>query len=165
MSVLLGPLSLPDMVLRPQITTRPEPGRVTFAEYHRWAGDLRANVEQVLLKSLSDRLGRSVVIPVDSSVPDTDYRVSIRFQRFDGTLGRDVVLEGNWRLKTGTSGCQVGLYRFTIEVPVKSGDYDAYVQALDEALAQLADRMAQALVKRPECPGEGMDEHNQGGSD
>ena len=153
-SVLLGPLSLPDVVLRPQIATRPEPGRVEFAEFHRWAGDLRANVEQVLLQNLSDRLGGSLVVPAGSSSIDTDYRVSIQFQRFDGTLGQNVVLQGSWRLKAGSRGCLVGVYRFTLESPLNGRDYGAYVQGLDDALALLSDRIAQTLVKRPGCPAE-----------
>jgi uncharacterized lipoprotein YmbA len=152
LSVLLGPLSLPDVVLRPQITTRPEPGRVVFAEFHRWAGDLRANVEQVLLQNLSDRLGSSMVIPLGSRVVDTDYRVSIRFQRFDGALGRSVALQGSWRLKAGTPGCLVGVYRFAIETPLHGGDYGAYIRGLDGALALLSDRIAQTLARRPRCP-------------
>jgi len=151
MSVLLGPLSLPDVVLRPQIVTRPEQGRMVFAEYHRWAGDLRANVEQVLLQNLSYRLGNGAVIPVGSGDSDVDYRVAIRFLRFDGVPGSQVVLEGNWRVKTGAPGCLAGMHRFSIEVPVAGKEYGAYVRGLDKGLAQLGDSIARNLVQRPGC--------------
>jgi len=151
LSVLLGPLSLPDVVLRPQIVTRPEPGRVVFAEYHRWAGDLRANVEQVLVENLSDRLGGDTVIPTGGGDIDTDYRVAIRFLRFDGTPGRQAVLEGIWRIKACTPACLVDVHRFVIEVPVAGRDYDALVSGLDEGLAVLSDRIAQKLAGRPTC--------------
>lgn len=151
MSVLLGPLSLPDVVLRPQIVTRPGQGRIQFAEYHRWAGDLRANVEQVMLQNLSYRLGHSVVIPAGSGNTETDYRVAIRFLRFDGAPGSRVVLEGNWRVKTADRGCLADIRRFAIEVPVTGTAYEAYVRGLDDGLARLADRIAQGLVRRPDC--------------
>lgn len=151
MSVLLGPLTLPDVVLRPQIVTRPQQGHMVFAEYNRWAGDLRANVEQVTLQNLSFRLGNSVVIPAGGGYSDVDYRVAIRFLRFDGALGSNVVLEGNWRVKTGEPDCLIGIFRFAIEVPVTGREYEAYVQGLDEGLAQLSGRIARGLVKRPDC--------------
>lgn len=150
-SVLLGPLSLPDVVLRPQLVTRPEPGRIVFSEYHRWAGDLLDNVEQVLLQDLSTRMGSNEVIPAASGDLNTDYRVMVRFQRFDGALGRQVVLQGNWQIKAGVPACLVDIHHFSIEVPVNGDRYADYVRALDEGLATLSERIARTLVIHPGC--------------
>ena len=150
-SVSLGPVTLPDAVLRPQIATRPEPGRMVFAEFHRWAGDLRANVEQVLLQGLSQRLGQNAIHLADGGDISEEYRLAVKFLRFDGTPGKQAVLEGSWRLKSGDPLCLVDIRNFSIETPVNGSDYAALVEGLDAGLDKLADNIAHALVKHPAC--------------
>ncbi|TCK18963.1 hypothetical protein DFR30_2252 [Thiogranum longum] len=147
-SVSLGPVTLPDVVLRPQIATRPAPGRMVFAEFHRWAGDLRANVERVLLQGLSQRLGKNAVHLADGGDINAAYRLAVHFQRFDGTPGKYAVLQGHWRVK---SGCLVDVQNFTIEMALGGGDHAALVEGLDAGLDELADQIAHALVKYPVC--------------
>ena len=150
-TVSLGPVTLPDAVLRPQIATRPEPARMVFAEFHRWAGDLRANVEQVLLRGLSERLGNNVIHLADGGDIDADYRLAVRFLRFDGTPGRHAVLEGQWRVRTGDPLCLAEIRNFTIETPLDGNDYTALVEGLGRGLDQLSDEIARVLVKQPSC--------------
>lgn len=150
-TVSLGPVTLPDAVLRPQIASRPEPARMVYAEYHRWAGDLRANVEQVLLRGLSERLGKNVVHLAEGGDIDTEYRLAVHFLRFDGTPGQRAVLEGQWRLKIGDPRCLAEIRNFTIETPVAGSDYTALVEGLGRGLDQLSDEIAGVLVKRPSC--------------
>lgn len=150
-TVSLGPVTLPDAVLRPQIATRPEPARMVYAEFHRWAGDLRANVEQVLLRGLSERLGKNVIHLAEGGDIHADYRLAIQFLRFDGKPGRQAVLEGQWRLKTGDPLCLAEVRNFTIGIPLGGNDYTALVEGLGKGLDQLSDGIASVLVKQPSC--------------
>ena len=49
-AVGVGPVTLPQYLDRPQIVERTGPNRLEIAEFDRWAGDLKKNLEQVLAR-------------------------------------------------------------------------------------------------------------------
>lgn len=153
LSVAVGPITLPDILDRPQIVTQPDVNRIELAEFNRWAGDLNQDVLRVLMENLMGRLNTDEVAayPWQGSDRPT-YQIAVRIFHFDGELSKRARLSGVWQLIDGRDGCQLAARRFDItETPAGVG-YVAYVQALSEGLAELSQDIATGVAAaRPGC--------------
>lgn len=149
----LGPIEVPDILDRPQIVTRPQPNRITLAEYDRWGGDLRRDLARVLSQNLMSRLDTDSVVLYPWSVSDQpELQVSIRFFRFDGELGKAARLEGVWRLLDGRDGCELAARRFRIEERPAGGSYEDFVAAMSHGVARLSQEIAERVAAvEPGC--------------
>jgi uncharacterized lipoprotein YmbA len=149
LSLGLGPVSLPDVLDRPQIVTRPDPNRIELAEFHRWGGDLKRNLSRVLAQDLMQRLVTdSVVLYPWPGGSRPAFEVSIEFFHFDGVPGQSAQLQGTWRLRDARQGCEnePAIYRFAIEEPARSPDYQALVSAMSRGVGRLSDAIAQRIA-------------------
>jgi len=153
LSVAVGPVDLPDIFDRPQIVTRPGANRLDLAEFNRWAGDLNADLSRVLIQDLMVRLNTQHVLayPLLRDAR-ADFRVAMRFFRFDGELGKRVNLSGTWQLLDGDSGCPLATRGFDIEETPAGPAYDDFVQAISEGVAQLSQEIAVTIATvKPGC--------------
>ena len=55
-SIAVGPITLPEVVDRPQIVLRAGPNEVTFVELHRWAGPLKSEIPRIIADNLAAEL-------------------------------------------------------------------------------------------------------------
>jgi uncharacterized lipoprotein YmbA len=149
----LGPVSLPELLDRPQIVTRSADNRVELAEYHRWGGELEPELVRVLAQDLMLRMGSERIAFYPWPVTQTlDYQVSVRVFRFDGDPGDGAVLEGVWRLSAGRRECEKAVQRFRIEQRTNGAGYAALVGAMSRAVGRLSDQIAAAVAaSRPGC--------------
>jgi uncharacterized lipoprotein YmbA len=146
-SLVIGPVTLPDIFDRPQIVTRRGANRIELAEYDRWGGDLGQNLSGVLTDNLVDRLPADAVAayPWRGAEPPA-FQVLVRFTRFDGEPGRYATVSGLWQLLDGRDGCQLQRHRFTITETPAGADYASYVQALGAGVARLGGEIAAAVI-------------------
>lgn len=143
----LGPLSLSDVYDRPQIVTRPDPNQVTLAEFDRWAGDLKKNLEQVLARNLMSRLNTDSVVAFPwSSRNAPDFQIAVQFFRFDGEVGQLARIEGVWRLLDGAQGCELTARRFKFEERPAGPSYAEFVSAMSQGVARLSQEIAQQVA-------------------
>jgi len=151
----LGPLSMSDVFDRPQIVTRPDPNQIQLAEFDRWAGDLKKNLEQVLAQNLMSRLNTdSVVIHPWSSRTEPDFQIAVHFFRFDGQVGQRARIEGVWRLLDGAKGCELSARSFKYEEPPVGKGYAEFVAAMSGAVAKLSQEIAEKVAAtEPGCRG------------
>jgi uncharacterized lipoprotein YmbA len=149
----LGPLSLSDVFDRPQIVTRPDPNQVQLAEFDRWAGDLKKNLEQVLAENLMSRLNTDSVVAFPwSSRSEPDFQIAVHFFRLDGDVGQLARIEGVWRLLDGEKGCELAARRFKFEQQPAGSGYAEFVSAMSHALARLSQEIAeQVAAAEPGC--------------
>jgi len=149
----LGPLSMSDVFDRPQIVTRPDPNQVRLAEFDRWAGDLKKNLEQVLAQNLMSRLNTdSVLVFPWSSRSEPAFQIAVHFFRFDGEVGNVARIEGVWRLLEGTKGCELAAHSFRIEERPAGPGYAEFVSAMSNAVAKLSQVIAeQVAATEPGC--------------
>lgn len=99
LAIGLGPVTLPDLLDRPQIITHNGAHEVELAEFHRWAGDLKGDITRHLALRLREELGTDNI----SLYPwprqrKLDYEVRVDILRFSGALGSTVRLIGHWSL-------------------------------------------------------------------
>lgn len=146
-SIGVGPVSLPDVLDRPQIVTRPHPHRVDIAEFHRWGGSLKESLPRVLAENVAVCLGQERVVVFPWRGGDRpDYRVSVDILRFDGRLGDAVELIAVWTVRPKQDDAPPVIDRAVIRMPVSGKDYEAFVDAQSRALAALAESIAAAIA-------------------
>ena len=145
LSISVGPVRLPKYLDRPQIVTRANDNELRLAEFDRWAEPLNVNVARVLAEDLAGLLATERVSIVARSAPSsTDCRVVVDVTRFDGSLGGEVTLNARWsiyRVDEDVARTQGS----TIRTTSKGSDYASLVAAMNQALAELAEQIADAV--------------------
>ncbi|GAB6068344.1 PqiC family protein [Methylothermus subterraneus] len=137
-TVGLAPIRLPRYLDRPQIVTVEPDGRVTLAEFHRWAEPLAEGFGRVLAQSLRARLPGKTVVLLPTALP-VNQTVTVQVQDFRLEPDR-CVLTAAWRDDKNARWRQE-----TIVQPVVGSGYSALVAAMGAAIHGLAERIAEKL--------------------
>ena len=87
LSIAVGPVTIPDLVDRPQFVVRVGANQVTITEQARWAEPLKSAIARVVAANLASALSARAVSPRNGEV---DYRVALDVQRFDSGPGDSV---------------------------------------------------------------------------
>jgi uncharacterized lipoprotein YmbA len=149
-AILVGPLTLPRYLDRPQIVTRPTPNQLSLAEYDRWGGRLDDNVVRVLAQDLAAQLGtdRVAIFPREQRLPDA-LQVSVDVSRFEQIGAQsEVELDAQWSLYPPDRREPPVIGTSRIRVAPKGNGVEATVAAMSEALNKLAQEIADAARKR-----------------
>ena len=145
LSVAVGPVSVPAVVVRPQIVVSTGPNRVWLDEFNRWASPLQNSISRVVAENLVAMLGTPrVTLSPQTLSADADYRAAIEVQSFESAPGEAASLDAVWtvsRTKDGKS--QMG--RTTVREPAPEKGYDALAAAHSRALARLSRDIADAV--------------------
>ena len=144
-SVVIGPVTLPDLLDRPQFVVTVNANRVDILEMHRWAAPLKSEIPRIIADDLALLLkpARVLTYPQNSG-PDAVIRVQIDIQRFEMTEGRGGTVDLLWSIRRSEGGT-VKNGRATVHEPVTNGGYDPLVAALSRALAAVSRDLAEAL--------------------
>ena len=84
---MVGPVSVPAAVDRPEFVLQTAPNRVDVDEFNRWAAPLNDAVAQVVAGDLVKLLGTPNVAAAPMANFEPAYRVTIDVQRFDSVPG------------------------------------------------------------------------------
>jgi uncharacterized protein len=145
MEVVVGPVTVPDMVDRPQIVTRNPDNTIAMDEFARWAAPLKSDIGRVIAADLAQQLGTARVSTVDmGAITPPLWRVHVDIVRFDSVPGDSVTVEAQWAVRPpGHSAVALG--QTVAHEPVASHDYGALVDAHDRALAAVSADIAAAI--------------------
>jgi len=144
-SVAIGPITLPDLLDRPQLVVRKSANRVEILETHRWAESPKSEIPRIIAADLGILLkpARVSTYPQNAGL-EADYRVLLDIQRFEMTVGEGVGLEVLWSVRRSDGGVpKTG--RSKVSEPVGAAGYDALVAAQSRALAAVSRDLARAL--------------------
>lgn len=142
--VTVGPVTVPDVVDRPQLVVRAGANRVIIAESHRWAEPLKSEIPRVIAENLSQLLGaKQVSTYSQNAIGDAEYRVVVDIQRFDSALGEAVTIDALWSVRRASGEPSAG--RSLVTEPAGGGSYDALVAAHSRALAAVSRDIAAAI--------------------
>jgi len=144
-SVAIGPITLSDLLDRPQLVVRTSANRVDILETHRWAESPKSEIPRIIAADLGILLtpARVSTYPQNAGL-EANYRVLLDIQRFEMTAGEGVGLEALWSVRRSDGGVpKTG--RTVISEPVGAAGYDALVAAQSRALAAVSRDLAQAL--------------------
>jgi uncharacterized lipoprotein YmbA len=143
-AVVVGPVTVPELVDRPQLVLRSSSSRVELAELARWGAPLKSEIPRVVADHLSTLMPDARVATSQQRASTTpDYRVLIDIQRFDTSPGEGASIHALWTVRTLTGTAVSG--RSTVTEPAGEG-YDALVAAHSRALAQLSRDIAAAIT-------------------
>jgi uncharacterized protein len=145
MDVVVGPVTVPDMVDRPQIVTRNADNTIEMNEFARWAAPLKSDVGRVIAADLALRLSTARVSTVDlgATTPPV-WHVRVDIMRFDTVPGDSVTVEAQWVVRPPGHRARA-LGHTVAHEPVASHDYGALVDAHDRALAAISEDIAAAI--------------------
>ena len=144
-SIAVGPITLPEVVDRPQFVLRAGPNEVSIVELHRWAGPLKSEIPRIIADNLAADLNVKRVAAYPQSAGDNaDYRVLVDIQRFDSTMGESVTIDALWTIKRVSDGT-LRTGRSTARESSSGGSYDAVAAAHSRALATISREIAEAI--------------------
>jgi uncharacterized protein len=143
-SVVVGPVSIPDVVDRPQLVVRVAQNRVEVLESQRWAEPLKGGIARVLAQDLGQLLGSSRVYSYQELTGATaESRVLVDLVRFDSVPGDSVTIEADWSIrKTGATAIHG---HSVIREQATGAGYDPLVAAYSRALMALSAELAKAI--------------------
>ena len=144
-SIAVGPITLPEVVDRPQFVLRAGPNEVSVVELHRWAGPLKSEIPRIIADNLAADLNVKRVAAYPQSAGDNaDYRVLVDIQRFDSTMGESATIDALWTVKRVSDGT-LRTGRSTGRESSSGGSYDALAAAHSRALATISREIAEAI--------------------
>jgi uncharacterized lipoprotein YmbA len=145
LSVVVGPVSVPAAVDRPQIVVTTGPNQVRMDDYNRWASPLQSGISRVIADNLVSLLGtpRVSVFPQALSA-SADYQAAVEVQSFGSALGEAATLDAVWTVRRVKDGKrQMG--RTTVRESVPEKGYEALAAAHSRAVARLSQDIAGAV--------------------
>jgi uncharacterized lipoprotein YmbA len=141
-AVIVGPVTVPAEVGRPQFTVQVAPNRVAIDEFNRWAAPLNENIARVVAEDLATLLGTPRVATGMLVNFTPDYRVSLEIQKFETVPGKSVQVDAVWVVRNSAG---VTLSGHTSAGEQATGDYDALAAAHSRALAKVSGDIAAAI--------------------
>ena len=147
--VMVGPVSVPASVDRPEFVVQVAPNRVEIDEFNRWAAPLQDGIARAVAGDLVVLLGTPDVAVAPFANFDPVYRVTIDVQRFDSVPGESVLVEAVWTVRK-TSGGQTHSGRTLAREELVGAGFDALAAAHGRALARLSADIARALRAAPD---------------
>jgi uncharacterized lipoprotein YmbA len=143
--ITVGPVTLPELVDRPQLVLRVAPNRVELLEMQRWAEPLKAGIARVVAARLAQLLPASrVASRQEQAGYEADCRVLLDVERLDASAAGEVVLEAAWTLR-GAPGTASRSGRFQAREQAGTA-YDEMVAAYGRLFGALASQLARELA-------------------
>jgi uncharacterized protein len=142
--IMVGPVSVPAAVDRPEFVVQTAPNQVDVDEFNRWAAPLNDAVAQVVAGDLVKLLGTPNVASAPMANFEPAYRVTIDIQRFDSAPGQAATIEAVWTVRR-TVGAETRSGRTVAHETVAGEGFDALAAAHSHALAKMSGEIATAI--------------------
>jgi len=145
-AVVVGPVSIPAQVDRPQMVIAEGPNQVRLEEDNRWASPLGDAIASVVAENLAALLGtpRVTLFP-DRTSGDSAYSVTIEVQQFESAPGSAATLGAVWTVRRAEDG-RTETGRTRVREPVSGPGYDDLAAAHSRALAAMSRDIADTLA-------------------
>jgi uncharacterized lipoprotein YmbA len=142
-AIVVGPVSIPPAVDRPQLVVVVAPNQVTVDEFNRWAAPLDDSIARAVAGDLATLLGASVAAAPAPGFTAT-HRVTLDVQRFDSVPGDAVTVDTLWTVRpAGGGGGRSG--RSVAREPLAGKGVDTVAAAHSRALATVSADIAKAV--------------------
>ncbi|CAE6739293.1 hypothetical protein R69927_00798 [Paraburkholderia domus] len=142
-SIVVGPVTVPEVVDRPQMVTRVSDNEVAVNEFARWGESLKSNIPRVIAGNLVQLLGTENVSVFPQGGEAGGYQISVAILRFDSVPGDSVTIDALWTVHPPKQAAPVTGHTVAHE-PVTGSGYDAIAAAHSRALAAVSRDVAAA---------------------
>src|SRR5262245_43774818 len=143
-AIVVGPVTVPASVDRPEFVVQVTPNRVAVDEFNRWAAPLDESIARAVAGDLAVLLGTPRVATAPLANFEPAFRVTLNVQRFDSIPGREVLVEAVWAVRRAKGG-ETRSGRTIAREEVQDKSFDALAAAHSRALAKLIDYIATAI--------------------
>jgi uncharacterized protein len=143
-AVMVGPVSVPAAVDRPEFVVQVAPNRVQVDEFNRWDAPLEDSIARAVAGDLSVLLNSPNVTTIPLADFSPAYSVTINVQRFESVKGEAALVDAVWAVHS-TAGGKTRSGRTIAREPVQSEDFDALAAAHSRAIAKLSGDIAAAI--------------------
>jgi len=144
-AVQVGRVAIAPELDRPELVTRSGPNRVRVADFERWAAPLAEQIRRVLAVDLASRLAPGLMVAADEPAGSEPRRtLSIVIDEFYGDDSCAVSLRAGWSLTRPNAASLHGSEQ--LQIPGRASCGEQLPAAMSQALAALADRLAQVIV-------------------
>ncbi len=135
--------SLPGYLDRLQLVTRTG-GELVLSDKDLWAESLSTAIARVITGNLSRLTGSMNIQPVENFITlDYTALLELRIARFEPDASNQMVLQGTWKLQpVAGKATRTRYFQITVPVPVTAAIMTGRVTAMNQALEQLARRIA-----------------------
>jgi uncharacterized protein len=148
--VMVGPVTIPAAVDRPEFVVQVAPNRVEVDEFNRWIAPLNDAVARSVAGDLVVMLGTPDVATAPLAGFNPAYQVTIDIQRFDSIRGEAAVLEAVWSVRK-TAGNETRSGRTVAREPVQGQGFEALASAHSRAIAKMSGEIAAAVREEAEA--------------
>lgn len=143
-AVIVGPVSIPSSVDRPEFVVQVSQNRVQVDEFNRWIAPLNDSIARTVSGDLVALLGTQEVATAPLANFQPVYRVTIDVQRFDSIQGEAALVEAVWVVRR-TSGGNARSGRTLAREAVQGEGFEALAAAHSRAIATLSGDIAAAI--------------------
>jgi uncharacterized lipoprotein YmbA len=144
-AVQVGRVTIAPELDRPELVTRSGPNRVRVADFERWAAPLAEQIRRVLAANLASRLAPGLIASADQPAGSEPRRtLSVAIEEFYGDDSCAVNLRAGWSLTRPNAASLHGSEQ--LQLPGRASCGEQLPAAMSQALAVLADRLAQVIV-------------------
>lgn len=142
-AVMVGPVSVPASVDRPEFVIQVAPTRVEVDEFNRWDAPLEDSIARAVAGDLNVLLNSpNVTAPLADFSPA--YTVTINVQRFESVKGQTALVDAVWTVRSAAGGkTQSG--RTIAQEAVQGEGFDALAAAHSQAIAKVSGDIASAI--------------------
>ena len=142
--IIVGPVTVPGGVDRPQIVVQVAPNRVQLDDFNRWEAPLGESIARVVAGNLAVLLDNPDIATAPLANFKAAYRVTIDVQSFDSMQGDAAFVDAVWAVHNIASG-KTRSGRTQAREAVSGPGFEALAAAHSQALAQVSADIAAAL--------------------
>ncbi|MFX1675547.1 PqiC family protein [Paraburkholderia sp. A2WS-5] len=151
MNIVVSPVTVPDIVDRPQIVTRGAGNQIELNEFARWAEPLKTNIARVIAADLGQRLDTARVTSFETGASAaSEWHVRVDVVSIDSVRGEAVTIDAQWVVRPPGKGAPV-LGQTVAREAVDGRDYGALVAAHERALGVISTDIAE-VIRRGAVP-------------
>jgi len=142
--VLVGPVTIPEMVDRPELVVREGKYGVVVNEQERWATPLKDSLPLVVAMQLSEKCpGATFRLLSSTAVEEPHGRLAIEFTNIEINRTTGVSVVAAWRYRDGSKHGIEGVGEGHADIA--STTFSSYVDAMQRALVAWANYVATQL--------------------
>lgn len=146
-SIGIGPINIPDMLMRPQIVVRTGKNQLDLRETEHWGGRLDQSINQVLVENLQRLIPSAKLIAYPWPFrARPSFQLRINLLQFDGNPDTSSTLRATWSLLDSKSKAELNRGSSSVTTPNASQDFPGMVRNMSLLLARLAEVIADDLV-------------------
>lgn len=145
LAISVGPVHLPDYLLRPEVVRRVGPNQLEPSRVDRWAEPVDRALVRVLCLDLAALLSQSTVVAFPPSPAEKcALQVELELTAFEGDKTGSVRLEGHWTLRDLRTGSRV-VHECRLERMAASSETPELVAAMSAMLGEVAGGIAREV--------------------